>query len=151
MGRGGAAWRLDASYSWGLRIASLALFLGIWQWYGSDPLHFTTPPPTKVFPALWDGLTDGTLLDATAGTLLTVAIGMVISVVLGIMLGFAIGIFPWARNTLDPLIDALYAMPVTMLIPIVGVYTGLGLRGPGVHRRLLRRARDRDQHRDGRP
>jgi NitT/TauT family transport system permease protein len=112
-----------------LRVASLAALLGIWQWYGSDPLHFATPPPTEVFPALWDMLVNGDLLEATAGTLATLAVGMVISIVLGLVFGFAIALFPWARNTLDPLVDAAYAMPVTMLIPIVGVYTGLDFRG----------------------
>jgi ABC-type nitrate/sulfonate/bicarbonate transport system permease component len=113
----------------GLRAASLAAFLAIWQWYGSDPIHFATPPPTDVFPALWEGITEGGLLSATAGTLLTLSVGLVISIVGGILLGFAIALFPWARNTLDPLVDAAYAMPVTMLIPIIGVYTGLDFRG----------------------
>jgi NitT/TauT family transport system permease protein len=113
----------------GLRTASIATLLGIWQWYGSDPMHFATPPPTKVFPALWNGLVHGELLGATAGTLLTLTVGLVISIVLGVIIGFAVALFPWARNTLDPLIDAAYAMPVTMLIPIVGVYTGLDFRG----------------------
>jgi ABC-type nitrate/sulfonate/bicarbonate transport system permease component len=113
----------------GLRTGSILALLGIWQWYGSDPLHFATPPPTEVFPALWDGLVHGELLSATAGTLLTLTVGLVISIVLGVTLGFAVALFPWARNTLDPLIDAAYAMPVTMLIPVVGVYTGLDFRG----------------------
>jgi NitT/TauT family transport system permease protein len=112
-----------------LRTGSILALLGIWQWYGSDPLHFATPPPTKVFPALWDGLVHGELLNDTAGTLLTTAVGVGISIVLGVVLGFAIALVPWARNTLDPLVDAAYAMPVTMLIPIVGVYTGLDFRG----------------------
>jgi ABC-type nitrate/sulfonate/bicarbonate transport system permease component len=113
----------------GLRTGSILALLGIWQWYGSDPLHFATPPPTKVFPALWDGLVNGNVLSATVGTLTTLAVGLVISIVLGLILGFVIALFPWARNTLDPLVDAAYAMPVTMLIPIVGVYTGLDFRG----------------------
>ena len=113
----------------GLRTGSILALLGIWQWYGSDPLHFATPPPTEVFPALWDGLVHGELLGATVGTLLTLAVGLAISIVLGVVIGFVVALFPWARNTLDPLIDAAYAMPVTMLIPIVGVYTGLDFRG----------------------
>ncbi|HWK27284.1 MAG TPA: ABC transporter permease [Solirubrobacter sp.] len=112
-----------------LRLVSLAVLLGLWQWYGSNPVHFATPPPTDVFPALWDGLVHGHLLKATGGTLLTLTVGMVISIVLGLVLGFAIALFPWARNTIDPLVDAAYAMPVTMLIPVIGVYTGLDFRG----------------------
>ncbi|MBE2319487.1 ABC transporter permease [Solirubrobacter sp. CPCC 204708] len=112
-----------------LRIASLVAFLALWQWYGSDPIHFATPPPTEVFPALWEGITEGEILGATAGTLATLSVGLVISIVFGLILGFAVALFPWARNTLDPLIDAAYAMPVTMLIPVIGVYTGLDFRG----------------------
>lgn len=113
----------------GLRTASILALLGLWQWYGSDPVHFATPPPTEVFPALVEAILNGEILGASLGTLLTVGVGMAISIVLGLTLGFAVALFPWARNTLDPLIDAAYAMPVTMLIPIVGVYTGLDFRG----------------------
>jgi NitT/TauT family transport system permease protein len=113
----------------GLRLASLLVLLALWQWYGSNPIHFATPPPTDVLPALWEGLVHGELLGATAGTLLTLAVGLSISIVLGLLLGFAVALFPWAHNTLDPLIDAAYAMPVTMLIPVIGVYTGLDFRG----------------------
>lgn len=112
-----------------LRLASLAVLLAVWQWYGEDPSHFTTPPPTDVFPALWRLITDGGIVGATFGTILTVTTGLALSIVIGIPLGFAIALFPWARNTIDPLIDAAYAMPVTMLIPIVGVYTGLDFKG----------------------
>jgi ABC-type nitrate/sulfonate/bicarbonate transport system permease component len=113
----------------GLRVLSLIALLALWQWYGSNPIHFATPPPTEVFPALWEGLTEGGLIGSTLGTLLTVSVGMAISIVLGLALGFAVALFPWAKNTLDPLLDAAYAMPVTMLIPIIGVYTGLDFRG----------------------
>lgn len=113
----------------GLRTGSIIVLLAAWEWYGRNPIHFATPPPSKVFPALWDGLAHGELLGATAGTLLSLAVGMAISIVLGLVVGFAVALFPWARNTIDPLIDAAYAMPVTMLIPVVGVYTGLDFRG----------------------
>lgn len=115
--------------SWTLRALTLLLFLVLWQLYGDNPSHVATPPPTEVFPALWDALTHGDLLARTVGTLWTVAVGLVVSLVFGIVVGFAIALFPWARDTLDPLVDAAYAMPVTMLIPIIGVYTGLGFGG----------------------
>jgi ABC-type nitrate/sulfonate/bicarbonate transport system permease component len=112
-----------------LRIVSLVVLLIGWEIYGRDLSHFGTPPPSIVFQALWKGLVQGDLLLSTLGTLWAVAVGLVVSLVFGIVVGFAIPLFPWAKNTLDPLIDAAYAMPVTMLIPIIGVYTGLGFRG----------------------
>jgi ABC-type nitrate/sulfonate/bicarbonate transport system permease component len=122
-------WNSKRLLGFGLRLLSLAVVLALWEWYGSDPNNFATPPPSKVFPAMWDGITGGELITATLGTLLTVAVGVSISIVAGVIIGFAVALFPWARNTLDPLIDAAYAMPVTMLIPVIGVYTGLDFRG----------------------
>jgi ABC-type nitrate/sulfonate/bicarbonate transport system permease component len=113
----------------GLRVLSLLVVLGVWEVYGNNPNNFATPPPSKVFPALWDGITSGDVLSATGTTLLTVLVGVSISVVAGVAIGFGVALFPWAKNTLDPLIDAAYAMPVTMLIPVIGVYTGLGFQG----------------------
>lgn len=112
-----------------LRTMSIVVLLLVWEWYGSDPDHFATPPPSDVFPAMWDGIESGRFVEATIGTLTTVFTGVGISIVVGIALGLAIALFPWARNTIDPLIDAAYAMPVTMLIPVIGVYTGLDFRG----------------------
>jgi ABC-type nitrate/sulfonate/bicarbonate transport system permease component len=112
-----------------LRLLSLVLVLAVWQWYGNQPAHVATPPPTKVFPALWDAILHQDLLGRTWGTLVEVAVGLAISLAFGIIVGFAIALFPWAKDTLDPLVDAAYAMPTIMLIPIIGVYTGLGFRG----------------------
>lgn len=112
-----------------LRAASLAVFLVLWQWYGDQPEHLATPGPREVFPALWNAFFQENLLGRTAGTLLEVLVGLAVSLVFGLVVGFAIALFPWAKDTLDPLVDAAYAMPVTMLIPIIGVYTGLGFRG----------------------
>lgn len=52
-----------------LRLASLAAVFSYWQWYGSQPAHVATPPPTKVFPALWKALTSQGLVGDTLGTL----------------------------------------------------------------------------------
>jgi NitT/TauT family transport system permease protein len=112
-----------------LRVVSLVVLLLVWEWYGSNPAHIATPPPSKVLPALWSAITSANLPSLTLGTLAEVGVGLVVSTIFGLVVGFAIALFPWAKDTIDPLIDALYAMPVTMLIPIVGVYIGLGFTG----------------------
>jgi ABC-type nitrate/sulfonate/bicarbonate transport system permease component len=112
----------------GVRALSLLVVLGLWQAYGTDHV-FTLPPPTDVIPAMRRAITSEDLLGRTLSTIASILVGFGVSVLIGVAVGSLIPLFPWARNTLDPLVDAAYAMPVTMLIPIAGVYLGLGFVG----------------------
>jgi ABC-type nitrate/sulfonate/bicarbonate transport system permease component len=113
----------------GIRLLSVFAFLALWQWYGNLPNTFAVAPPTEVAEALWEGFTDGDFLTALRGTLTTFFVGYVIAAVLGVLLGFLIATTSWGRNTLEPLTDALYATPMSLLIPVIGIYTGLGFSG----------------------
>lgn len=113
----------------GIRVVTIVALLGLWQWYGDRPDSFAVAPPTEVVQALWDGFVDGDFLSAMGGTLTTFLVGYAISAVLGVFLGFFIATTSWGRNTLEPLIDGLYATPMSLLIPIIGIYTGLGVTG----------------------
>ena len=114
---------------WGLRALAVLTFLILWEWYGNQPDTFAIAPPSEVFAELWEVISSGVILKAIAGTLGTAVVGYVISVVLGVALGLIIAVSIWARNTIEPIINALYAAPLSMLIPILGVYIGLGFRG----------------------
>lgn len=57
------------------------------------------------------------------------ATGFAIATVLGIGGGLLIGSSEVADNTLTPLINAANTAPVTLLIPIIGVYTGIDFWG----------------------
>lgn len=119
----------DRALKWGLRMVSFLAFLAFWQWYGSKPEMFAVAPPTQVFAALVESILSGELPGAAAGTLYTMTIGYLIAVVVGVVVGFAIAVSVWARNTIEPLVNAAYASPMALLIPILGVYIGLEFRG----------------------
>jgi NitT/TauT family transport system permease protein len=124
--------RSSAARTWalrGIRVASVFAALALWQWYGNQPNTFAVAPPTEVAEALRDGFTDGNFGPALRGTLTTFLVGYLISAVLGVLLGFFIATTSWGKNTVEPLVDALYATPMSLLIPVIGIYTGLGLRG----------------------
>ncbi|MQA81409.1 MAG: ABC transporter permease subunit [Streptosporangiales bacterium] len=121
--------RHDTAFGWTLRIVSLGIVLALWQWYGRLGESFAIAPVSEVAKALWTGLTEGDFLRATAGTLLTMAVGYVIAVVIGVSVGLFIGVSSYARNTLEPLVHAAYATPISLLIPVIGIYTGLDFRG----------------------
>jgi ABC-type nitrate/sulfonate/bicarbonate transport system permease component len=112
-----------------VRLVSVFAALALWQWYGNQPNTFAVAPPTEVAEALRDGFTDGDFLAALKGTLTTFFAGYVISAVLGVLIGFFIATTSWGRNAVEPLVDALYATPMSLLIPVIGIYTGLGFSG----------------------
>lgn len=127
-----AAARRPAPRTWGLRLIRVASVFGVlalWQWYGNQPDTFAVAPPTEVAEALWDGFADGNFGTALRGTLTTFLVGYAISAVLGVLIGFFIATTSWGRNAVEPLTDALYATPMSLMIPIIGIYTGLGFSG----------------------
>jgi ABC-type nitrate/sulfonate/bicarbonate transport system permease component len=116
-------------WGWAIRITLLIAFLGAWQWYGSLGESFAIAPVTEVAAAFWDGIVSGDFLVAAGGTLLTMVLGYGIAVVVGVGFGVWIGISRYARNVFEPLVHAGYATPISLLIPIIGIYTGLDMQG----------------------
>lgn len=108
-----------------LAVTSVSTALILWQLGGSD--LSALPSFTTVINHLWE--LRWNLFAETGETLFAALFGLVLATAVGISLGFAIPLFPWARNTLDPLLDAAYATPVTLLIPVIAVYTGFDLAG----------------------
>jgi ABC-type nitrate/sulfonate/bicarbonate transport system permease component len=113
----------------GVRLASVLAVLALWQWYGNQPNTFAVAPPTEVAEAMREGFTDGEFGSALRGTLTTFLLGYLIAATLGVATGFFIATTSWGRNAVEPLVDGLYATPMSLLIPVIGIYTGLGLSG----------------------
>lgn len=114
---------------WVLRILSLVLFLVAWQLYGDRPLQFAVAPPSEVLPDLIEGITGGEFTSAAVGTFVIMITGFLIAAVIGIGIGLAVASSDVADNTMTPIINAAYASPITLLIPIIGVYTGIDFWG----------------------
>lgn len=119
----------DRAIAWPLRIASLAVFLAAWEVYGRQPDTLAIAPMSEVVSSLVGGLVAGTLAKAAGSTVLTFLVGYLITVVLGVSVGMFIAVSRWATNTLEPLVHAAYSTPASLLIPILGIYTGLGFGG----------------------
>lgn len=119
----------DQLVAWPLRIGSLGVFLSVWEIYGRRPDTLAIAPVSEVVTSLVSGLISGGLATAVGSTLLTFIVGYLITVVLGLTGGVLIAVSRWATNTLEPLVHAAYSTPASLLIPILGIYTGLGFRG----------------------
>lgn len=102
------------------KIAATALFLFLWQcvvWSGWKP-EYVLPGPIPVIQALWDGLTSGVLLHATAVTLQRAAIGFGTALVIGVVIGALVSRIHLLRVAVGSLITGLQTMPSIAWFPL---------------------------------
>ena len=120
---------------WVVRLVSLILFFVAWQLLAEfvSPLTFATPGETATrFYQLWVGK-PGTALapptppempGAIANTLQSIVVGFALGVVVAIPVGLLMGTSRAAEYSLDPYVNLLYATPIIVIVPIVGVVMG---------------------------
>lgn len=110
-----------------LRLVTAAILLGAWQGIGSAVSPLFMSYPTAVLRAAGQELGSGELLRALGQSLETLVIGFVIAVVAGIAIGLALGRYAKLRQSVDWLVNALYATPLVAVVPLIIVWLGLGL------------------------
>src|SRR5205807_847982 len=95
----------------GIRIASLAVVLALWQVFGArvDPILFTTPD--KIFIAAWDMILSGELWTYLWPSLIVLAIGLTLAAVFGIAIGLLLARFWFLDVALGVYITFLYSIP----------------------------------------
>lgn len=111
-----------------VRVASLAVTFGAWEWYGRDidPIFFSYPTAIlAVVPAM---LRSGELPSAIWTSMSGFVIGFVLAIVCGVLLGLVMGRYRFIDNLLDAQISALYSTPNVALIPLLILWFGLGLQ-----------------------
>jgi ABC-type nitrate/sulfonate/bicarbonate transport system permease component len=110
----------------GLRALSVAVILLAWEWYGrrTNPLLFTYP--TAIAEAGVKLAHSGVLWKALGQSLSVLAWGLLLSIVVGVALGLAIGRSRVVEALLEVPMDALYAMPMVALVPIIVLWVGFG-------------------------
>lgn len=112
-----------------MRCISVLVFVVVWQWYSGIGNSLAIAPPLDVVSSLWEGTISGEIPRAALGTAQALFVGYAFSVVIGLLVGGAIGVFRWARDTLEPLVQAAYSTPMALLIPFVGIHVGAAFRG----------------------
>lgn len=84
------------------------------------------PAPTTILAAGWEVLTDGTLAVALATSTQRVITGFLIGAVAGIGLGLLVGVSSFFDAALDPLLQAVRALPHLGLVPLFIIWFGIG-------------------------
>jgi NitT/TauT family transport system permease protein len=119
--------RLSAGRIWTLRLLSLLVVLGGWEWYGrnTNPVLFTYP--TAIVQAGVELAREGPLTTALGQSLSVFAIGLGLATMAGIALGLAEGRSRTVEALLDIPISALYATPMVALVPVMVLWVGFGV------------------------
>lgn len=111
-----------------LRYLPLILIAVAWETASRLQLVSTSalPPLSEVAVAWWDLLKSGELVTNGAASLWRAAAGLFLSIVIGGAIGIAMAWWRPAQIVLGPLVEALYPMPKSALIPVTVIWLGFG-------------------------
>ncbi len=112
-----------------LPVAAAVVFLAAWEVLGRaiNPILFA--PPSRVAGAMWDMTLSGRLPRALGTTLNTLTVAVVLSVLVGIPGGVVLGRAKRLSAVVEPYIDAVYATPRVVIVPLVILWFGVGYSG----------------------
>lgn len=130
--QGGASSNAESKSKWiGLlrTIGSFALLAVLWEVLARTVIQnrLVLVPFTEVLSALGAELASGNFLRHTLITFQELAIGFPISVVLGVALGLLLSQSRAIQQMLDPLLTAMYSVPIVALAPLFISWLGFGL------------------------
>lgn len=105
------------------------IFLGVWEIVGRavNPILFA--PPSRVAGELISMTLSGRLPRAFLTTMNALLVGYLLSVVVGLIVGVILGRWKVAARVLEPYIDAVYATPRVVIVPLVILWFGVEYTG----------------------
>lgn len=110
-----------------LRLAFLAVLLGIWTLAARRAPPGLFASPTEVAVAGWDLARTGKLHPAVLASLQVFLTGTALAALVGALIGAAMGLWGWLARMLDVYVHALAATPRIAFIPLIIVVLGLGI------------------------
>jgi NitT/TauT family transport system permease protein len=107
-----------------VRLASLAVVLLLWEFYGRrvNPILFTYP--TAVVRAFFGLVMSGELQSYMRESLLVLMYATVLSIAAGVVLGVLMGRFSMVEWATDMYVSALYSMPMVAVVPLIVLWFG---------------------------
>ena len=110
-----------------LRLVSVLLVFGAWEYAGRIPLSAAFPTFLETADAFFGMLRDGSLLEAFAVTLKPLVVGLAASIVIGVGLGVLMGLNRFSEWLFAPIFIVAQAAPLAALIPVLTFAYGIGL------------------------
>lgn len=113
--------------TWGLRYGVIAFVLISWEVAsGRLMASYLISSPGEVAQSFVSGIVDGDLMRHTLVTLGEIALGYPIGALIGIVTGFVLGSSPLLARAFQPIVTALFGIPIIALAPLIVVWLGIG-------------------------
>jgi NitT/TauT family transport system permease protein len=113
---------------WLITCLSVAVFLGVWEFFGRDINPLFGSYPSAILAAFWEMTRSGELPAALGQSLQPFAAGYALAILIGVPLGLVIGRFRVMEAALGIYVTAGYAMPLIALVPLLMLWLGLGFK-----------------------
>lgn len=119
--------RSVALLRWLLLTATLPTLLVVIWWYASwDSTHFLFRPLSDIWAAFRQTWLGPRLVEDVLPSLSRLGQGYAASLLLGVGIGVLIGLHRTLRALVEPVLEFLRAIPPPALIPLIGLFAGLG-------------------------
>ena len=116
----------SVTHPWVLRVASILVVLGLWEWAGRVPVSIAFPTFTDTMAAFFSMIADGTFTAAYAETLGPLLVGVGLTAIGGVFAGLMMGLSPRAEWIGLPLFIILQASPSAAIVPLITFVYGIG-------------------------
>ena len=110
--------------TWGRRLISAALILGLWQLATLFFPPLVVPPISKVLLRLWEIVTGESFLPTVLRTLWRLATGLGIGITLGSLLGLLCGLSRAAEDIMLPMVSVFQSVPPVCWVVMALVWFG---------------------------
>src|ERR1041384_1437173 len=104
---------------WAITLASLAVLIGAWEYFGRDINPVFGSYPSAIAAAFVELAGNGQLAAALYESLRPFVVGYGLAIVIGVPLGLIIGRFRVAEAALGMYVTAGYAMPLGARVPLL--------------------------------
>jgi NitT/TauT family transport system permease protein len=112
-----------------IRVTAVIAFFAFWELTARHMNTLFMSYPTAIFRAAWAITESGELPQAFVTSMEPFLLGLAISIIGGVVIGVLIAQFWFLEYTLDPFINALYAVPRIALLPLIMLWAGLDVTG----------------------
>ena len=122
-------WLRATRQRWVLPLASVVLFLGVWQllYRLLNLPPFILPGPAMVWAKFLEVLSNGMWWHNTSYTLLELTLGLLFGSVVASVLGYVLSKTPLLEKLLSPFLVGSQSVPVVAIAPLIIIWFGPGL------------------------